>query len=241
MNTRRPSPSAPPAYRPFQASPQRKPAAPPIYRPIQMSAQTRPAAPPVYRPPASPRILQLKPALPVQARVSTAVLKPLTAPPVYKPLQPFQALQPKVAIAFQSTAIQRASSEKKTSGFSTCDASVTSGSITGTGSYANSIHGEINALEDYLNQGGTITAITRIEISSPPCKYCHLILGDLGILGKVVVTKASKRKFGSCAGGSYGFFKSGGLVSQALQAKTGLDQDGYLDSLSERKKKLSNK
>lgn len=240
MDTRRPNP-APPAYQPFQASAQRKPAAPPVYRPIQMSPQTRPAAPPVYRPQAPPRILQLKPALPVQARISTAVLKPVTAPPVYKPLQPSHALQPKVAIAFRSTAIQRASSEKKTSGFSACDATVTSGSITGTGSYTSNIHGEINALEDYLGQGGTIAAITKIEITSPPCKYCYLILGDLGILGKVIVTKPSKRKFGSCQGGSYGFFKFDGLVSKALQAKTGLDQDGYLDTLSERKKTLKSK
>ncbi|MGB0065795.1 MAG: hypothetical protein WBP85_15235 [Terracidiphilus sp.] len=237
MDTRRPNPSAPPVYRPVQTSPQMRPATPPVYRPIQMSPQTRPAAPPVYRPQAPPRILQAKPAIPAQLRAPTALLKPLTAPPVYKPHQQPHAVQPKVAAAFRSAAIQLAS-EKKSSGYSACDATVTSGSVTGTGSYVNSIHGEINALEDYLNQGGTLGAITRIEISSPPCKYCHLILGDLGILGKVVVTKASKRKFGSCQGGSYGFFKGEGLVSQALQAISRLDQDGYLKTLSERKSKL---
>jgi deoxycytidylate deaminase len=214
-----------------------KPAAPSVYRPIQLSPQTRPATPPVYRPQAPPKILQLKPAIPAQLRMPAAGLRPPVAPPVYKPHPRPHAVQPKPATAFRAATIQLAS-EKKSSGYSACDATVTSGSVTGTGSYVNSIHGEINALEDYLNQGGTLGAITKIEISSPPCKYCHLILVDLGILGKVTVTKASKRRFGSCQGGSYGFFKHEGVVSKALQAQTGLSQDDYLSSLSKRKSAL---
>jgi hypothetical protein len=68
MNPRRPNPSAPPVYRPNQASPQMKP-----------------AAPPVYRPQPSPMGLQPEPAIPTRQGVPTAGRKLPTGPPVSKP------------------------------------------------------------------------------------------------------------------------------------------------------------
>ena len=171
-----------------------KPSAPPAYRPNQTSPQMKPAAPPVYRPQASPRSLQPKPAIPAQPGVPTAGLKPPTAPPVYKPHQTPWAAQPRMAATNQAAAVQL-SKKSATSGFSNCDATVVSAGTIGSGSYQNSIHGEMNALEDYLSKGGTIAAIQKISISSPPCKYCHLILSDLGLRNKVV---APGEGFGSC-------------------------------------------
>jgi Cytidine and deoxycytidylate deaminase zinc-binding region len=121
------------------------------------------------------------------------------------------------------------------SGFSNCDASVVGTGASGEGSYKNSIHGEMNALEDYLSNGGTIAKISTITISSQPCKYCHLILSDLGIRGKVV---APGEGFGSCQGGSYGWFQSEGFVSKAAQKATGKNEKEYCTSVIERKNKL---
>ena len=149
---------------------------------------------------------------------------------MYRPHQKADAAQPKSAASNRAAAVQLAKS-----GFSTCDASVVGGSTSGTGSYKNSIHGEINALEDYLSKGGTIAGITTINISSPPCKYCHLILSDLGIRSKVV---APGEGYGSCQGGSYGWFYSEGYVSKAAQKATGKSEKDYCTSVSDRKKNL---
>jgi hypothetical protein len=160
-------------------------------------------------------------------------LKPPTAPPVYRPHQRPYPAQPKVAAANQAAAVQLASSAK--SGFSNCNASVVSADKSGTGAYTSGIHGEMNALEDYLSNGGTIAAIEKITISSPPCKYCHLILTDLGIRAKVM---APGEGFGSCQGGSYGWFDSEGYISKAVQTKTGKSEKDYISSVIERQRKL---
>jgi Cytidine and deoxycytidylate deaminase zinc-binding region len=216
MDPRRPNPSAPPVYRPNRTSP-----------------QMRSAAQPVYRPQTSPRSLQPKPAIPAQLGAPTAALKPPTAPPVYRPYQRSYPAQPKVAAINRAAAVQLM--KKTKSGFSNCDASVDSANHSGKGSYKNSIHGEINALEDYLSNGGIIGEIKTITISSPPCKYCHLILTDLGLRDKVV---AAGSGYGSCQGGSYGWFGNEGFVSQALQSKTRKNQNEYIDWVIERKNRL---
>lgn len=244
-----------------------KPAATQGDRSIQMSLRTRLAAPPVYCPQIVPRSLQLKPAIPsrpgVQPRMQTAGTKPPTAPPVYKPHQKHVAAQPKmaaspaykplqsrfaaqlkVAAMSRGTAVQLAS-ETKTSGFSTCGATVESDAKMGMGSYSSgtNVHAEIAALEDYLQKGGTLAQITKIKISSPCCKYCYIILGDLGIRGKV---EAAGEGFGSCSPGSYGWFNAVGKVSEKLQKKTGklatteyaAWEKAYCTSVSDRRKLL---
>jgi len=157
-------------------------------------------------------------------------LKPSTAPSVYRPRPRLYAAQPKFGAINRAAAVQLAKA-----GFSNCDASVVGTGASGEGSYKNSIHGEINALEDYLSNGGTIAGITTINISSPPCKYCHLILTDLGIRGKVVAPGAG---FGSCQGGSYGWFKGEGFVSKEVQKATGKNERDYCTWVIERKNKL---
>jgi len=207
------------------------PSAPPVCGPCGTSRQMRPAAPPVYRPQASPRSMQAKPAIPAEPVLPTRGLKRSTAPSVYRPHRKSYAAQPKFAAINRAAAVQLAKV-----GFSNCDASVVGAAASGKGSYKNSIHGEINALEDYLSNGGTIAGIKTISISSPPCKYCHVILTDLGIRGKVVAPGAG---FGSCQGGSYGWFDNEGLVSQALQEATGKNQKDYITSVIERQRQLS--
>jgi hypothetical protein len=105
------------------------------------------------------------------------------------------------------------------------------------GAYKNGIHAEIQALENYLSSGGTVAGIKKIELSSQPCKYCYLILGDLGIRGKVQVDD-DDREFGSCSGGSYGWFDPDGSVWAALQQAGYRDQEAYITSVIERQREL---
>lgn len=53
---------------------------------------------------------------------------------------------------------------------------------------ATSTHAEMNALANYLRRHGTLAGITRIVISSPPCKSCAFVMELLGVIGKVVTT-----------------------------------------------------
>jgi hypothetical protein len=100
------------------------------------------------------------------------------------------------------------------------------------------IHAEINALENYLSSGGSLDDIASIEISSMPCKYCYIILEDLGILGKVQVD-GDDRAFGRCQGGSYGWFRDEGSVWKAIKLKfPDMDVRAYTKSVSERRAKL---
>jgi hypothetical protein len=118
-----------------------------------------------------------------------------------------------------------------------CDAKVvksTGGEYTGA---YDGLHAEINALEKYFAAGGDCASISRIELSSSPCKYCNIILGDLGILGRVVTS--DRRKYGRCQGGSYGWYERGGSLWKAIKAATGSnDEDEYAKSVSERVAKL---
>lgn len=192
----------------------------------------RPVAPPVYRPNPTPHAVQ-----PKMANGSLNRTLPV-APAVYRP-QARKIVQPKMANAIRSfNAVQLAEAKKK--GRKACGAVVVAKGGGGSypGVYKSSIHAEINALENYLGSGGTLANISRIEISSQCCPYCYIILSDLGVYGKVVV-EDDDREFGSCQGGSYGWFDPDGAVWAAIKRKTGaVDVKKYCDTVIARKKEL---
>ena len=191
----------------------------------------RPVAPPVYRPNMAANAAQPKMANgPLNRKLPVA-------PPVYRPLAK-KIVQPKIANMIRPfNAVQLAEAKKK--GRKDCGATVVAkGGGSYPGEYQNSIHAEINALENYLGSGGTLANISRIDITSQCCKYCYIILSDLGVFGKVVVDD-DDREFGSCQGGSYGWFDPDGAVWKAIKAKTGAaDVNKYCDTVVKRKKEL---
>ena len=192
------------------------------------SVESRPA-PPVYHPRTSAASLQPKLVTSPQSGVPTMAWRPPAASPNYRPYQSPKAA-PRVITTSRAAAIQLSSSKK--AGFSTCGATIISSSgISGQGSYKRSIHAEINALENYLKSGGQLGDITSIDITSQPCKYCDVILGDLGIREKV---NAPGDRAGSCQGGSYGWFDDEGFFSKALQAALGMNQHDCISSIIRR-------
>ena len=239
----------------------------PINRSTGMPAQQsgkRPVAPPIYQPKQSPKTVQTKAVTrlaPPNLRGAVQQTAPgvlqtksphhPVAPPVYRPeakkiVQPKPiSHQAKIANSIQpstakrtmilSRAVQLADEESRNA--HECSAKVVSnGGQEYPGEYDGQ-HAEINALESYFASGGDAAGITRIELSSSPCKYCHIILSDLGILHKVVCT--DRRKYGRCQGGSYGWFNRGGSLWKVIKAKTGAeDEDSYAKSVSARQSKL---
>jgi hypothetical protein len=212
-----------------------------------LSAQSikRPVAPPVYRPNTTPNAAQPKMANGVVNR------KLPVAPPVYRP-EAKKIVQPKIIsqqakiansgqpitakrTAFHFSTVQMAEAKK---GRKECYATVVAkGGGEYPGAYKNGIHAEIQALENYLSSGGTVASVTRIELSSSPCKYCHLILSDLGLAKKVVTD--DERDFGSCSGGSYGWFDPDGSVWKAIKKATGYKEvNEYIDYVIERQREL---
>lgn len=207
----------------------KRPVAPPVYRPTTTAntAQPRmangtvnrklPVAPPVFRLPVVPRVLQTKTSS--QAAKLVNLIRPVTAK----------------TTASRFSAVQMAKAAEKKA--HECSAKVIASSgAEFTGDYA-VIHAEINALEAYFESGGDVAGIATIQISSPPCKYCYVILSDLGLLAKV--DTGGKKGFGRCQGGSYGWFKRGGSVWKAIKAvyKFKGDEDAYASSVCERKPK----
>lgn len=208
----------------------KRPVAPPVYRPnttTTNAAQPKmangvvnrklPVAPPVYRPEAK-KIVQPK-IFSQQAKIANSVQQPIIAK----------------RTAFHFSAVQMAEAKK---GRKECYATVVAkGGGEYPGAYKSGIHAEINALEFYLGSGGTIGNIKSINLSSSCCKYCYLILSDLGIAGKVVTD--DERDFGSCSGGSYGWFDPDGSVWKAIKKATGYkDVDAYIDYVIERQREL---
>ncbi|WP_083858269.1 hypothetical protein [Gallaecimonas xiamenensis] len=57
-----------------------------------------------------------------------------------------------------------------------------------------STHAEMNALVEYLQDGGDLADIQRIEITSPPCKSCAFVLELLGVIDRVVTTDEIYKK-----------------------------------------------
>ena len=188
-----------------------------------------PVAPPRYRPEAK-KIVQPK-------TISQPGKLP-TAPPVYRPKL---NILPKMAsvITAKRTASSFSAVQMAKAVAHECSAKVVSnGGQEYSGEYTD-VHAEINALEKYFAAGGDVAGIKRIELSSKPCKYCHIILSDLGIRDKVLLTREDPRKYGNCMGGSYGWFARGGNVWNAIRAATGAaDEDKYADTVSERRKSL---
>ena len=174
-----------------------------------------PVAPPVYRPEAK-KIVQPKTISP-QAKIANSI-RPITPK---RTASPFSAVQ---------------MAEKK--GRKECFATVVAkGGGEYPGAYKSNIHAEINALENYLSSGGTIGNVKTINLSSSPCKYCHLILSDLGVAGKVVTD--DERDFGSCSGGSFGWFDPDGSVWKAIKKATGYKEvNEYIDYVIERQREL---
>ena len=228
-------PVAPPVYHPKQTPSFRGAVQQTVPRVLQTkSSQSRqagqasrhPVAPPPYRPEAK-KI--------VQPKTFSQPGKLPTAPPVYRPkiANSVRPVTAKTASPF--SAVQMAQAEK---GRKECAAVVVAkGGGRYEGEYKSSIHAEINALENYLSSGGGLKSITSIELSSKPCKYCHLILSDLGIRDKVQT--ADERDFGSCSGGSYGWFNPEGSVWNAIKKATGYnDVDAYIDTVIERQREL---
>jgi hypothetical protein len=212
----------------------KRPVAPPVYRPkttAPNAAQPKmadgvvnrklPVAPPVFRPQV-PRVLQAK-ALGVTAHRAPGTGK------IANSIRPITAK----TTASRFSAVQLADDGKKAA--HQCDAAVVDNDGNKfAGSYSNDIHAEIWALENYLLKGGDLAKIARIDLSAKPCKYCHIILSDLGIRGKVVT--ADDRKYGRCSGGSYGWLPLTGAVWNAIKSKTGADDlRTYYDSVAKRR------
>ena len=220
-----------------------RPVAPPVYRPktTANAAQPKmangvvnrklPVAPPVFRPQV-PKVLQTKSS---QTRQAAPVYRP-EAKKIVQPKTLVANVRPITAkrTACSFSAVQMAEDQRKAH---ECSAKVVANSGQEyPGEYAVS-HAEINALEKYFEAGGDVAGITRIDLSSSPCKYCHIILTDLGIRQKVVC--GDQRTYGRCQGGSYGWFARGGSLWKAIKAATGAkDEDEYAKSVSDRAGKL---
>jgi len=74
-----------------------------------------------------------------------------------------------------------------------CKAEIFDGGMTpsATGEYdsVHSIHAELNALTSYISRKSDFSNISKIRITSPPCKSCGFVLRLLGLLDKVHTTK----------------------------------------------------
>ena len=215
----------------------KRPVAPPVYRPQPtpkvLQTKTAPVAPPVYRPEvkkiAQPKIISAAP-LHNHTRLRT------NARGAYAPAKIAHSRHPVTVkrTAFAFSAVQLAEKKAKKPR-KACYATVVADSGARFDGKYKKYHAEMDALENYLGAGGALGDISSIDLSSAPCKYCHFILKDLGLLGKVVTP--DKRDFGSCSGGSFLWF--GPYVWAAIQAKKGVDDmDAYIDTVIERKDAL---
>ena len=210
----------------------KRPVAPPVYRPTTTPQlkiangvvnRNLPAAPPVYRPEAK-KILQPK-TISQQSRIANSI-RPITTKTT---TSRFHAVQLAAAAAAAVVAEEKKAHQ--------CSAKVVSSTGQEYSGDYDGMHAEINALEKYFAAGGAVAGITRINLSSSCCKYCTVILSDLGILDKVVTD--DQRKYGRCQGGSYGWFTRGGSLWKAIKAATGAeDEDKYSISVSARAAKL---
>lgn len=250
--------SPPPVYRPQMAPKVLQTHRPLAQNLLKGQARLQPVAPPVYR---------LESRKTVQPKTSQQA-KLSTAPPVYRPekknILPATAsalsqrsralfgataqrtsVPAKIANSVRPVTAKRIASPlravqmaKATKGRKECFAAVVAkDGQSYPGAYKNGMHAEIQALENYFGSGGKVAGIERIDLSSRPCKYCYLILGDLGVRGKVQVDD-DDREFGSCSGGSYGWFDPEGSVWEALKKAGYKDQEKYISSVIERQREL---
>lgn len=105
------------------------------------------------------------------------------------------------AIVKRSNELMDTSLNKPKTKFKECRAEVkTANGVAATGSYNSTecTHAELNALAEYVSNGGDLSQITSIEVTSPPCKSCNFVLYIHGLRGKVKTTgKVSKSFTGS--------------------------------------------
>lgn len=206
----------------------------PANKNTRAQASPHPVAPPVYRPEAK-KIVQPKAfsSSPLRSRPVLGATAPGTSAPA-KIANSFQPITAKRTASSFFNAVQLAAEKKARK---ECFATVVAKSDARFEGKYKKIHAEIDALEQYFSSGGKLANISKIELSSAPCKYCHFILKDLGILGKVETD--DDRDYGSCSGGSYGWFDGEGNLWAAIQAKTGcVDLDKYITSVIDRKDAL---
>ena len=206
-------PVAPPVYRP-QPVPcvlQTKKAIP---EPAHSRPQTevrRPVAPPAFRPLPVPKVLQAK----TDHRVGAMQVRP-----EFKPLLPGRATVVQRASRPKREAAKKKPDDakemqkfvkvagKKNKWASEAGAALGQGKCGATiyykdedddisyyqGSYsdASGFHAEMDALNDFLEDGNEISTITRIEITSPPCKVCNAILNALELPHLVTVPEGKE-------------------------------------------------
>lgn len=254
-------PVAPPVYHPQQtprvlqtkSSQSRQagqvshhPMAPPVYRPeakkiVQPKNISQPGklftAPPVYRPEQINILPKMVSASPQRSRAVPGTTA--HAAKIANSIRPIAAKR----TAFLFSAVQMAEEEEKITPRIACGATVIANDGESyEGKYYKSIHAEIWALEAYLSSGGKLKDIAEIQITSAPCKYCTVILGDLGLYGKVTVNGRPPQGYGSCKGGSYGWFALDGSVwttiKKTMKTKKYKDQDTYIAWVIERQREL---
>lgn len=200
---------------------------------VSAHGSKRPVAPPVYRPQPIPKVLQRKTtpvAPPVYRPEAKKIVQPKTISKIASSIHPV----PLKRTAFAFSAVQLAEKKAKKPR-KACFATVVADSGARFDGKYKKFHAEIDALEQYLGSGGALADIEKIELSSAPCKYCHFILKDLGVFGKVETD--DPREFGSCSGGSFLWF--GPYVWAAIKAKKGVDDmDAYIDTVIARKDAL---
>lgn len=87
----------------------------------------------------------------------------------------------------------------------------------GAYSASTGVHGEMDALEDFLNDGRDISTITYIAITSPPCKVCNAVLNLLGLNSLVGVPMGKESKTGHKSA-----FKVPDIVLNAVCVRRGI-------------------
>lgn len=244
-------PVAPPVYRP-QPVPRVLQTKKAIPEPARSGAQAevrRPVAPPAYRPLAVPKVLQAK----TDHRAGSMHVKP-----EFKPLLPGRAgvVQRAAARPKRAAAKRKPDDAKEMRDFvkvagkknkwgvmalagkgqGKCGATIyfkddedEISYYEGSYSDVSGFHAEMAALNDFLGEGNEISDITRIEITSPPCKVCNAILNALGVPHLVLVPEGKEDGTGHKSA-----FKVPDSVLDAVCTKRGITKASlvaYLDAL----------
>jgi hypothetical protein len=87
------------------------------------------------------------------------------------------------------------------------------------GSYSDStgVHGEMDALEDFLDDGKELSTIMYIAITSPPCKVCNAVLNLLKLNFLVGVPMGMESKTGHKSA-----FKVPDVILNAIAVRRGV-------------------
>ena len=243
-------PVAPSVYRP-QPVPrvlQTKKAIPEPARSGSTVEVRRPVAPPAYRPLSVPKVLQaktdhragamhvkpeFKPLLPGRAGVVQRAARPQRAAAKRKP-DDAKEMQAFVKVASKKNKWGVMALAGKGQG--KCGAKIyfkddedEISYYEGSYSADSGFHAEMAALKDFLDEGNEISTITRIEITSPPCKVCNALLNALGVPHLVLVPEGKEDGTGHKSA-----FKVPDCVLDAVCTKRGITKASlvsYLDAL----------